>query len=424
MKRLTYAIASTVIALTIAGHGVANAQSGPFSVSVMGSYIDDDEDRAVDDGVHGGQLSLGYALNDAFNLEGQLSFASHDVAGNGQDHLGFGLDLQRIFRRDERFSPYLHAGVGYMAVNPDTGPEDDGAMYSAGAGFLMKLFQSNVALRAEYRYRYDTADDALEFSDNIVSLGLTIPFGSGASGIGDGDGDGVSDRFDRCPNTPPVTFVDSYGCELDSDGDGVKDSRDSCRDTPAGTPVDDSGCPMEAVAETDGDGDGVSDDDDRCPNTRVGASVDADGCELDSDKDGVVDRLDQCPGTAAGLQVDISGCEIKGEIRLPGVNFETNSDRLLSGATYVLADAAATLKKNPTIVVEVAGHTDSDGSADYNAGLSSRRAATVRDYLAANGVADNRMSVRGYGESQPIADNTTAAGKAQNRRVVLRILQR
>ncbi|MDH3363660.1 MAG: OmpA family protein, partial [Gammaproteobacteria bacterium] len=147
-------------------------------------------------------------------------------------------------------------------------------------------------------------------------------------------------------------------------------------------------------------------------------------CELDGDKDGVVDRLDECPNSAPGVQVDIKGCEIKAVIRLPGVNFETNSDRLLPGATSVLNDAVATLKKNPSITVEVAGHTDSDGAAEYNEGLSTRRATTVRDYLAANGIAEDRLTVRGYGESQPIADNTTRAGKAQNRRVVLRVIER
>ncbi len=224
--------------------------------------------------------------------------------------------------------------------------------------------------------------------------------------------------MDRCPNTPAGTRVDAYGCELDSDGDGVKDSKDKCPGTPKGVSVNASGCPM------DSDGDGVSDDKDKCPNTFKGAKVGPDGCELDGDKDGVVDRLDECPNSAPGVQVDIKGCEIKAVIRLPGVNFETNSDRLLPGATSVLNDAVATLKKNPTITVEVAGHTDSDGAAEYNEGLSSRRAQTVHDYLATNGIAEDRMSVRGYGESQPIADNTTRAGKAQNRRVVLRIIER
>ncbi len=168
----------------------------------------------------------------------------------------------------------------------------------------------------------------------------------------------------------------------------------------------------------------MTDDKDKCPNTPAGAKVDSNGCELDSDNDGVVDRLDECPNTKPGVQVDIKGCEIKDEIALRGVNFETNSDRLLPSASSILDDAAATLRKNPTIKVEVAGHTDSDGSAAYNEGLSARRATTVRDYLAANGVAMDRMTTRGYGESQPIADNSTREGKAQNRRVVLVILER
>jgi OOP family OmpA-OmpF porin len=163
---------------------------------------------------------------------------------------------------------------------------------------------------------------------------------------------------------------------------------------------------------------------DKCPNTPRGATVDAEGCELDEDSDGVVDRLDRCPGTPPNTQVDVRGCEIKETIELPGVNFETNSDRLLPGAEAELNDAAATLTRNPGITVEVAGHTDSDGAAEYNEGLSFRRASTVRDYLIAGGVAESRLTVRGYGESQPIADNATREGKAQNRRVVLRILER
>jgi OOP family OmpA-OmpF porin len=155
-----------------------------------------------------------------------------------------------------------------------------------------------------------------------------------------------------------------------------------------------------------------------------GVKVDANGCELDSDRDGVFDRNDKCPDTRAGAQVDVNGCEIMEEIRLPGVNFESNSDRLAGDDTSTLRDAAESLKRNPTITVEVAGHTDSDGAAEYNEGLSARRAATVRDFLISQGVSPARISTRGYGESQPIADNGTAAGKAQNRRVVLRITAR
>lgn len=420
MKILTCVVAATFIAFAGTQSAFADAEAGQGYFSVMGSYLDDDKDRNVTDGVNTGQFGIGYAVNDVLNVEGIISAtaAKGSLGDPDQEHLGIGIDLQRVFRRAERFSPYLHVGLGYLQIDPAGAvPKDDGAMYSAGAGFMLDLFDSNVSLRGEYRHRMETASSQ-NLNDDIFSLGLQIPFGPGTPAFIDSDGDGVEDGMDRCPNTPAGTRVDGYGCETDSDGDGVKDSKDKCPNTPRGVAVNADGCPM------DSDGDGVADGMDKCPNTPAGAKVDKNGCELDGDKDGVVDRLDECPNSAPGVQVDIKGCEIKGKIQLPGVNFESNSDRLLPSASGVLNDAAATLLKNPTIKVEVAGHTDSDGAAAYNESLSARRATTVRDYLASKGVAMDRMTTRGYGESEPIADNGTRAGKAQNRRVVLRVLDR
>jgi outer membrane protein OmpA-like peptidoglycan-associated protein len=144
----------------------------------------------------------------------------------------------------------------------------------------------------------------------------------------------------------------------------------------------------------------------------------------DADGDGVLIGFDRCPETRPDATVDVRGCEIKEEIKLPDVRFETNSDRLRAGAERTLNDAAATLMRNPAVVVEVAGYTDSRGDDNYNRGLSERRAKTVRDYLLARGVNSNQMTWRGYGESDPIATNETAEGRELNRRVVLIILQR
>lgn len=393
----------------------ADAQQGQSYFTIMPSYVDDDADAGLDDGVSGGQLGIGHALNERWNLEGHFMFARPD-GFPGQDESGLGMDLQYLFNREGRFTPYVFLGAGYLAVERDDGTDRDGTMVGAGAGFLADVFgSSNVALRAEYRLRgYDLPGDNLR--DNMFSLGFQFPFGRAEPP--DSDGDGVADANDRCPGTPPGTAVDGFGCERDSDGDGVADGADRCPNTPAGVAVDADGCPP------DSDGDGVRDDADRCPNTPPGTRVGADGCELDEDGDGVVDRLDRCPGTRAGARVDVRGCEIREQIELPGVNFQTNSDRLVAGTEAALDDAAATLKRSPEIHVEVAGHTDSDGTAEYNEGLSQRRALTVRDYLVRQGIDQDRMSVRGYGESQPIADNSTAEGKARNRRVVLRILER
>lgn len=421
MRKFTFVLTSTLIALAGAGSAYADAEAGQGYYSIMGSYMDDDKDRNVEDAFNSLQFSAGYAINELWNIEAVITATEADTGGSGtfgdQSHIGFGVDAQRVFRRAERFSPYLHVGFGYLENDIAGVGEFDGGAFSGGAGFYMDLFESNIALKAEWRYRNETASPGT-MHDNLYSIGVHIPFGPGTPKFVDSDGDGVADGSDRCPNTPAGASVDAYGCELDSDGDGVKNSKDKCPDTPAGVRVNASGCAV------DSDRDGVTDDKDKCPGTPAGAAVDANGCELDGDSDGVVDRLDECPDSAAGVQVDIRGCEIKDEINLLGVNFESNSDRLLPGATEVLDDAAATLRKNPSIRVEVEGHTDSDGAAAYNESLSARRATTVRDYLVTRGVDENRMTVRGYGESRPIADNTTATGKAQNRRVVLGIVDR
>jgi outer membrane protein OmpA-like peptidoglycan-associated protein len=205
---------------------------------------------------------------------------------------------------------------------------------------------------------------------------------------------------------------------FDSDGDGVADSADACPDTAAGIQVDGVGCPL------DSDHDGVSDDKDMCRTTPAGAEVDIYGCELDDDDDGVFNSRDKCPDSSAGVRIDISGCEIRDIIALSGVNFASNSDRLLTGAEYVLAQAAATLRKHPDLRVEVAGHTDSNGSAEANVNLSVRRAITVRDYLIRAGANAANLTSRGYGEIRPVSDNTTAQGRTENRRVELIILNR
>ncbi|MEP7236941.1 MAG: OmpA family protein, partial [Ferruginibacter sp.] len=75
------------------------------------------------------------------------------------------------------------------------------------------------------------------------------------------------------------------------------------------------------------------------------------------------------------------------------------------------------LNENPTFKVQIDGHTDSQGGDDYNQKLSDERAASVKAYLMSKGIAEGRLSSAGYGESKPVADNKTAAGRAKNRRV-------
>ena len=127
------------------------------------------------------------------------------------------------------------------------------------------------------------------------------------------------------------------------------------------------------------------------------------------------------PDTPRNTRIDSRGCTLKEEIRLPQPTFDSDSDRLKAEVYGALDRAVETLRRNPDVHVEVAGHTDDQGPDAYNLALSQRRAETVRRYLADRGVT-NMLTVRGYGEREPVADNGTEPGRAENRRVVLRIL--
>jgi OOP family OmpA-OmpF porin len=230
----------------------------------------------------------------------------------------------------------------------------------------------------------------------------------------DADGDGVPDHLDKCPNTPPGCPVDENGCSPDADGDGVPDCIDKCPNTPKGCEVDAKGCPA------DSDGDGVPDCVDKCANTPKNCKpVDKNGCPPDSDGDGVPDCIDKCKGTPKNTPVDQNGCPPVGEelMILTGINFAFDSAKLDKESEARVDRAVDNLKRNPKIKVLIEGHTDSTGPEDYNMGLSIRRAQTVKDYMVSQGIAKERLSLKGFGETQPLVSNDTKEGRAQNRRV-------
>jgi len=109
------------------------------------------------------------------------------------------------------------------------------------------------------------------------------------------------------------------------------------------------------------------------------------------------------------------------KIVLRGVRFDFNKATIRPDARPVLDAAIATLKREASVLVIAEGHTDNIGSESYNLKLSRRRAEAVRDYLVAGGVSPRRITVEGLGESHPVASNATADGRAQNRRVELRV---
>lgn len=172
------------------------------------------------------------------------------------------------------------------------------------------------------------------------------------------------------------------------------------------------------VAASDSDGDGIPDSRDRCPGTQQGARVDSNGCVVvsDSDGDGVADNRDLCSNTPRGARVNASGCVDK--LVVQNLMFATNTATLESQSKARLAELVAKIKGNPAIRgMTITGYTDDRGAAAYNQSLSERRAEAVRSYFIEQGIDATMVRAVGKGEANPIADNATAAGRAQNRRV-------
>ena len=289
-------------------------------------------------------------------------------------------------------TPFSKVGLGIEGFTTNKNNNNDRFFFDAGVGAKVN-FTDNLALKLEAIYMLKpTTLHAGNADSNLMTLvGLTYSFGAQAQ-----------------KKSPVVTAP----VAVDSDGDGVLDTNDKCPNTPDNTTVDVTGCP---VAQDD-DNDGVLNILDKCPNTPAGVQVDAKGCKInpDLDGDGVLNAQDMCPDTPANSAVDQNGCPAT--ITLD-IQFQTNSYTVTSDSFANLDKYASFLKKNPNYSAQIVGYTDNRGAASYNQRLSEKRAQEVVKMLEARGVSSSQLSAKGMGEANPIADNTTAAGRAQNRRI-------
>ncbi|MBE9549907.1 MAG: OmpA family protein [Proteobacteria bacterium] len=350
-----------------------------------GIYFLDDDRRTNDDGlIYGFNLGRFFTENLSFdveyteflndpqfdqsvilenNLRGATTrYTMHDISLMGRYHFG----------EDDGFRPYVAFGIGATKHDHVLDRATDMSA-TLGLGFQSDWgARGHWFARVEADYRYVGDDSSLlaedSYGDVLLKASLNYKFGADPR--------------------PPVVIAEAVAVDGDADGDGVPDSRD------------------------------------RCPNTPAGVAVDQYGCSLDSDGDGVPNSRDKCPDTRAGAVVDLDGCEIEAVIDLRNVNFEFDSATLKTSATEKLDTVSELLASHGSVVVEVAGHTDSVGPEDYNQGLSERRANSVRDYLIAKGISSDRMSAKGYGEARPVGTNDTKDGRAANRRVELIVLDR
>lgn len=219
----------------------------------------------------------------------------------------------------------------------------------------------------------------------------------------DRDGDGIFDHVDKCPDEPEDMdgHLDTDGCpDFDRDRDGIEDKTDLCPDEPEDMDEfqDEDGCP-----DTDNDGDGILDVDDKCPNKP-------------ETKNGYLDE-DGCPDDGpSNVEVTKEQIVIKDKVL-----FDTGRATIKPVSHAILNAVVQVLKDYPNIKVRVEGHTDSVGSAGANKKLSDKRAASVRAYLASQGIADGRLTSKGKGEDSPIDTNRTATGRGNNRRVEFHI---
>ncbi len=338
-------------------------------------------------------------------------------------HLGF-LTGGFLFHLTPRSPvvPYLGIGAGVRASNVPDRPAGDTARVdeegnplpafrNPDVDFLwdvalgVKVFLGRrVLLRADFRYAMVVGDG--------TEAGTTL------------DGETIPDRWDHLQTTAGVAvLIGGRVPDVDSDRDGIIDREDYC--------------PYESE-----DKDGFED---------------GDGCvDPDNDGDGAVDKMDTCPNEPETLNEfrDLDGCpdeaplppppqilvEAPPPVPLPpppqpsvetirrfsgvieGLRFQPDSVDFTPESFTPLNQAAAVLKEYPSLRVEVSGHASAEGDEAHNRDLSQRRAEAVARYLTNLGVGAERLLAVGYGEDQPLTDNTSPASRERNRRVEFRIL--
>jgi outer membrane protein OmpA-like peptidoglycan-associated protein len=365
-------------------------------------------------------------------VDGNLGYARTGEDNRFGADVGTGLEIE--VHRSVALGPV--ARLGWVA-QPDSKPgPSDALFWSVGLGAAFRLPGAEAAPVVPPAPVEDPDKDGDGIPDKVDACPEVAgeksddPKKHGCPP--DRDEDGIVDRADACPLEPGEKSDDprKNGCPPDKDGDGIVDREDACPEV-IGMKSEDpkkNGCPP------DRDGDGIADAEDACP--QVSGVKDGDpkknGCPPDKDGDGIPDDRDKCPSepeTYNGIE-DEDGCPEKKQKTLATlegeqikitqqINFKLDKAEIEGKSSFQILDAvAAVLKNHPEIhEVEVQGHTDDKGDADYNLELSQRRAEAVREAMIQRGVAAERLKAIGFGKKAPLVPNTSAANRARNRRV-------
>lgn len=361
--------------------------------------------------------SLTEKIDFSANLTGTFSnFPAYFIKGDDIGQASFTPQLDALFHlkaftADAGINPFLTAGLGAGYFSNQVA-----AYAPLGAGLQFNFSEgAYLIMQMQWRKRLTQGitQDYLQYNIGFAqTTGRKKANSKPAPKISvpaDKDGDGVTDANDGCPDVAGTI----NGCP-DADKDDVADKNDLCP-TEKGTV---KGCP-------DADADGIADKDDNCKNTAGLARYK--GCPIpDSDNDGINDEEDKCPD-AAGTALN-KGCpDIKPQVKekvdfeAQSIQFKFASDELLDVSLKSLYEVASILVENPKLNLSIEAHADNRGLPERNMMWSERRAKAVADYFLNKGIKPERITYKGYGDTQPIADNKTEAGRSKNRRVEMKL---
>ena len=367
MKKLAF---SAILAATLLGASDFNYEITPVAGYLWNSTSDETNPSAMggveNHAVYGLELQAN-DLCDIIKPELSVLYGRDRVTGADEKTGVLTTMLNGVYEMDmDGVTPFAKAGLGYEWYT-NTHPTDfDGMLLDAGLGLKADITK-HIALKLEALYMYKmNRNGAFDSSNgevhNVAALaGLTFNFDEKAAPVVAAVAAPVVAAV-VAPEPKPVPVV-----------------------VPAPAPK-----PVVVAAP------------------------------IDSDKDGVFDPEDKCPETPAGFKVDADGCPLKATLHL---NFATDSNKVDAEGSAKVAAFADFLKDSTAYKASIVGHTDSTASDAYNQKLSEKRADMVKTMLVNNGVAADRLTTAGKGESQPVASNKTKAGRAENRRIEVELIK-
>jgi OOP family OmpA-OmpF porin len=406
-------------------------------------------------------LRVGWFFHPMFGIEGEFGVIPSEARRTVFDVWNITYRAQFVAQLPKldpkgRFIPFAFLGGGAMSIVDNGGSKNDAqiakdtdAELFVGLGAKYRV-DNGWGLRVDVRLLFPPSSKDNGFTEDFEAL-LSIykEFGHAKPAApppvdNDPDKDGIVGAADKCPNEPEDKdgFQDEDGCpDNDNDNDGIPDAQDKCPNEPEDKDgfQDEDGCP-----DPDNDGDGIPDAQDKCPMEPEDKDgfQDEDGCpDPDNDGDGVPDAQDKCPNepeTKNGYQ-DEDGCpdEIPQKLKqftgvIQGINFKAG-DAALQGSNTTLDKAVAVLKEFPDLKLEIQGHTDDQplkpgGKFADNLALSQARAETVKAYFVSKGIAEARLTAKGYGDTVPVENpkdlkgDKLNAARAKNRRVEFKLV--